>query len=121
MGLTGDEAVVDVLRVQSVWVHEVIPRRVQEGTLLVPGLAGVPLRRGVQVPVLGAAWTGDRGVRVEEGIVGSLGVRELVVVGIVTEVHTGNVVVVEERHLWQREAGLGVESVDLELERFDER
>ena len=98
MGLTGVKAAVGGLRVQGVWVHELVPRYVQNGTLLVPELSGVSPKRGVRVPVMGPAWIGDRGVRVERGVVWSPEVRVPFVAEMVTEVRAGEVVV-GVRHL----------------------
>ena len=82
---------------QGVWFHELVIRSTQKGILLVPELSGIYLKRGIQVPVLGPAWTGDWSVRVEEGVVWNPGIRVLFVVEWVTEVRAGEVV--EVRHL----------------------
>ena len=83
---------------RGVRVHELVPRRVQEGAFLVTGLVGVAHGRGVGVQVLGSAWAGDQGLQVEGiGVRGSE-VRELLVNGRMAKVHAGKVVV-EERHL----------------------
>ena len=85
---------------RGVGVHELVPRRVQEGAFLVAGSVGVPHGRGVGVPVLGSAWTGDQGIQVEGIGVRSPEVRELLVNGRMVKVHAGKVViVVEERQL----------------------
>jgi len=83
--------------VQGVWIHEPGPRRGQKGAFLEPKLTSVSLGRGIQVPVLGPAWTRDWGVRVEEGVVWNPEVRVPFVAERVPEVHAGEVVV-EVRH-----------------------
>ena len=94
--------------VQGVWVLELAPQRIQQGTPLVPGLVGVFLGWGMEIPGLRPTWASNLGVQVEE-VAKSLEILELLAAegipiegialrGRVTEVHAGRVVS-EERHL----------------------
>jgi hypothetical protein len=102
--LTSAEAV-GGLRKGGMRTHELVPRCVQEGTFLVPGLIGASVGRGVEVPILGHTWACDRGVVVEEAIRGC-DIRELLVTERTTTlnervgvVHAGKVAAVEGIHL----------------------